>query len=306
MHQQTHQSIREDLDTLESFVQVGLNLPYGPYVLFKRLAARYPRHFIQFMERHRPGGGAGQPTTVDSQLPLAQAAVAELSATLEHYLTCPPQTGEERTAFQQALDGLENRLWMGTFREPGFTHFLDLDQYTDDPQGYGIESLFYHLDGPTLRIRLTGAEGDVRGTQTLVAGAAPGVKEALSGFLLHYRSQPGNRTGDNHYLWSNLFSRAEWDDISRQGWEVIAARQEAARQLGEHHELLAWCRAQGLDTRPEGSHETRWLASCPSGGNHPIRISTATSQWDCPYCRKKGGLQELREWIENTPTEGEK
>ena len=296
MHQQTHQSIREDLDTLESFVQLGLDLPYGPYLLFKRLAARYPRHFIRFMERHRPGRGAGQPTTVDEQLPLAWAAVAELSQTLEHYLAAPPQTDEERKAFQQALDCLENKRWMGRFHEPGYTHFLDLDQYTDDP-GVCIESFFYHLDGPTLHIRLTGAEGDVRGAQTLVVGTARGVKEALSTFLLHYRSQPGNRTGDNHYLWSNLFSRAEWDEVSRQGWEVISARQKAARQLGEHNELLAWCRSQGLDTRPEGSHETRWLASCPSGGNHPIQISIATNQWSCGYCRKKGGLAELKEWM---------
>lgn len=275
----------------------GLNLPYGPYVLFKRLAARYPLHFLRFMERHRPGGGAGQPTTVDKQLPLALAAVAELSASLEHYLTCPPQTDEERKAFQQALDGLENKLWMGHFHEPRFTHFLDLDQNTDDPQGYGIESLFYHLEDATLHIRLTGAEGEERGRQGLPADRAQGPKEALSAWLLHYFSQPGNRTGDNAYAWSNLFSRREFDELERQGWAVITGKREAARVRGQHNELLAWCRAHGLDTRPEGRNDTAWWASCPSGGNHPIMISTLTNRWSCGYCRKKGGLAELKEWM---------
>lgn len=70
------------------------------------------------------------------------------------------------------------------------------------------------------------------------------------------------------------------------------------------NELIRFCQDNKLNLRQAGSCISNWLASCPSGGNHAIMISTTSNEWGCGYCKKKGRLPELKQWVESKRRKG--
>jgi hypothetical protein len=72
-----------------------------------------------------------------------------------------------------------------------------------------------------------------------------------------------------------------------------------AIELYSDNELIKYCESINLHPRPEGYVPSNWLADCIRTGKHSIMISTIDNQWGCPYCSKKGGINELREWYES-------
>ena len=61
--------------------------------------------------------------------------------------------------------------------------------------------------------------------------------------------------------------------------------------------LISYMIQQKLNPKPTGFNENSWIAKCPSGGNHFLQVVTNTEKWGCGYCKRKGGLQELKNWI---------
>ena len=61
--------------------------------------------------------------------------------------------------------------------------------------------------------------------------------------------------------------------------------------------LIKYVKEQGLHPTPTGNAIGSWLAKCPNAKHHFIMISTKNDQWGCGYCRKKGGIKELKNWI---------
>jgi hypothetical protein len=62
--------------------------------------------------------------------------------------------------------------------------------------------------------------------------------------------------------------------------------------------LISYTRQQQLNPKPTGFNENSWTANCPSGGNHFIQIVTTNDQWGYGYCDRKGGLIELKQWLQ--------
>jgi hypothetical protein len=62
--------------------------------------------------------------------------------------------------------------------------------------------------------------------------------------------------------------------------------------------LISYTRQQQLNPKPTGFNENSWTANCPSGGNHFIQIVTTNDQWGYGYCHRKGGLIELKQWLQ--------
>lgn len=62
--------------------------------------------------------------------------------------------------------------------------------------------------------------------------------------------------------------------------------------------LLDAARRLGLNPTPNGDGKVHWVARCP-GANHTLTISTATETFGCGYCKRKGGISELEEFVES-------
>ena len=79
----------------------------------------------------------------------------------------------------------------------------------------------------------------------------------------------------------------------RAEWEVAQQAAEAWRSAP----LVQAAEALGLGPRPSGGKPTSWLANCP-GTSHWLMIHAGTGEWGCGYCCRKGGGEELREFVE--------
>jgi len=61
-------------------------------------------------------------------------------------------------------------------------------------------------------------------------------------------------------------------------------------------EIIEAAKALGLYTRPGGDHPDYWLSTCP-GTNHSLIIRASGNDFYCGYCRRKGGISELRAFV---------
>lgn len=124
-------------------------------------------------------------------------------------------------------------------------------------------------------------------------------KSILCQFLIDFLCTPGAFYGYPCYIESNLFSYDEFEELKKRSNEIIRERKEKIRNEGKDNPLIQYCESKGLQPEPEGL-PNNWQANCPSGGQHHIMISTASNQWGCGYCKKKGGLEELKEFVNPT------
>jgi len=61
-------------------------------------------------------------------------------------------------------------------------------------------------------------------------------------------------------------------------------------------EIIRVARELKLHPKPEGGGPFNWYARCPQT-NHSLMISSKSDQFGCGYCRRKGGAEELREFV---------
>jgi hypothetical protein len=70
---------------------------------------------------------------------------------------------------------------------------------------------------------------------------------------------------------------------------------EKARQ--RETEIIRVARELKLSPEPTGKGPDYWQAGCP-GGNHPVYINAADNEFGCGWCKRKGGPEELRAFVE--------
>ena len=57
--------------------------------------------------------------------------------------------------------------------------------------------------------------------------------------------------------------------------------------------IIKMARELGLDPCPAGHNDSVWMADCPRG-SHWIMISPSHNEFNCGYCRHRGGPAELQ------------
>jgi hypothetical protein len=260
---------------------------------FITLADGHPRRFYQLVNEVSP---STINESVQKHFLQIASTVKELKERLEHYLSA--FSIEESEDFRKTSEKLENVLWVKNFDREGFTHFLDIDQQCDWVEQV-VECFFYRLEASKLFINITDREGLNVSEHTLTVGDFIfDVKGLLSSFLVNYFVSPGFIHQELGYMWSNVFSKKQFDEILMKANETRSLNLSRARLLAEGNDLIQYCYQEGLYPRPEGNDETKWLANCPTGGNHLILISASSNNWGCGYCKRRGGLAELRQWID--------
>ena len=92
--------------------------------------------------------------------------------------------------------------------------------------------------------------------------------------------------------------------VDRQAYEAVRAelRREhdentEAALLEELNEIVIAAEELNLRPRPTGTGPHHWAANCP-GTNHTLMIESETNQFGCGYCRRNGGRDELRAFVE--------
>lgn len=130
------------------------------------------------------------------------------------------------------------------------------------------------------------------------------VKDEISGlkeFLTDLFSFSGNLDGNPFFLESEMISEKEFYKIKKRGSERMVERKNKIKEIGQNHPLIIYCTEHKLYPEPEGHSPYNWKANCPSGRQHHIMISTSSPEehsWGCGYCKKKGGLEELKQMMQ--------
>lgn len=75
----------------------------------------------------------------------------------------------------------------------------------------------------------------------------------------------------------------------------LEANAAAARE--KRSEIVAAAETLGLEPSPTGTGPNFWQARCPSGRPHYVYINAENNQFGCGYCERKGGPDELAEFV---------
>jgi hypothetical protein len=96
---------------------------------------------------------------------------------------------------------------------------------------------------------------------------------------------------------SELFSKQEFevDIVGKMKREKQQIKDET---LSKETPIIAFLKEQGLEPIPSGTALDSWMARCPNGRKHFIRIVASSDEWGCGYCKRKGTQSELEKWIQ--------
>jgi hypothetical protein len=98
------------------------------------------------------------------------------------------------------------------------------------------------------------------------------------------------------FIDSSVLSKAEFEAM------IQSIKDEKHRQAtmanAKQTPLIDFLKKNNLYPEPTGNNSHSWVARCPSGGKHFIMVVTKDDKWGCGYCKRKGGLEELKKWIQ--------
>jgi hypothetical protein len=79
---------------------------------------------------------------------------------------------------------------------------------------------------------------------------------------------------------------------------------EAAQRV-EKASIITLASELGLNPRPAGHNGSAWMADCPRR-SHWIMLSPSLNEFGCGYCRRKGGLVELKAFADYVRSQWQK
>jgi hypothetical protein len=154
-------------------------------------------------------------------------------------------------------------------------------------------------DGPLLGLIEAGPDrapraADLEGVHRAVA--TPGDKEATAAALLRhlFRSRAGFAR-PARFLARGMVGEDEYRGLVDE-LEAELDRNAAAARAREST-IVATSRTLGLHPEPTGTTPDQWKANCPET-NHPLYMDAAQELFFCGWCRRKGGPDELRFFVE--------
>ena len=86
--------------------------------------------------------------------------------------------------------------------------------------------------------------------------------------------------------------------LTEHKWELIVEKFSVKTTTTFSSRFLDFLREKGLQPQPYDEEKGQWVAKCPSGAKHSIMISAYFDEFGCGWCKKKGGKQELKDWIQ--------
>ncbi|MBJ6119012.1 hypothetical protein JAO76_12465 [Pontibacter sp. BT310] len=183
-----------------------------------------------------------------------------------------------------------------------FTYFLTVFESGEMGLEIGETRLYYNIDGGQLKVLSEFRAGeyykrhypDAMSVHTMnLRDSTATIKNILGDFIIEYITSSLVRNYP-HFVGSALFTHDEYNNLYNISLELVRKQQEKAKL--NTTELTELCSRYRLNPVPVDDDGNSWKANCPSGGHHWIMI--AADSWGCGYCKKKGGVEELVNWLE--------
>ncbi|MGZ4951142.1 MAG: tetratricopeptide repeat protein [Halobacteriota archaeon] len=101
------------------------------------------------------------------------------------------------------------------------------------------------------------------------------------------------------FLAGGIISESAYNNLVKRIDQELEENAQKARE--NETEIIKVARELGLYPRPTGKGITHWWASCPSirkpAFSHPLYIDAAENYFGCGWCKRKGGVEELRAFV---------
>lgn len=91
------------------------------------------------------------------------------------------------------------------------------------------------------------------------------------------------------YKTSQVFTTHDWERMSAQWVQKTVSKFTTP--------FIEFLKENSLFPRPYDQQRGLWTASCPNVAKHPLMLNVFQEKFGCGWCRKKGGLEELKEWM---------
>jgi hypothetical protein len=185
-------------------------------------------------------------------------------------------------------------------KEREYKHFLRYDQLSIEGVEFGYTDLFFDFNQTTIFIKkLDHRNKEEKELQFPLKSEAENIIAELKDFIITIMSDKYNFVGRPVFVQSRIFSKALFEEMLKQGINLMNEKHDLAVRLNSENELIIYCKSIGLNPEPDGSRPTNWEANCLSGGQHRLMISTESNEWGCGYCKRKGDINSLRKWYES-------
>jgi len=98
----------------------------------------------------------------------------------------------------------------------------------------------------------------------------------------------------DRYVAPGIVDRSGFENLVGQIEKELKVNREKARS--RETEIVRVARKLGLFPQPTGTGPSLWQARCPGTG-HPLYINAAVNEFGCGWCRRKGGVKDLRAFV---------
>lgn len=185
-------------------------------------------------------------------------------------------------------------------KERDYKHFLRYDQLSIEGVEFGYTDLFFDFNQTTIFIKkFDHRNKEEKELQFPLKSEAANIIAELIDFIITIMSDKYNFVGRPVFVQSNFFSKSLFEEMLKQGINLMNEKHDLAVRLNAENELIIYCKSIGLNPEPNGSGPTNWEANCLSGGQHRLMISTESNEWGCGYCKRKGDINSLQKWYES-------
>ncbi len=105
------------------------------------------------------------------------------------------------------------------------------------------------------------------------------------------------------FIAGGIVEKAAYQRVVRDLKRELERSEREAR--ARETEIIRTAQELGLHPRPSGTGPDSWYANCP-GKNHPLYITATAESFGCGWCKRKGGVEDLRTFVEERAKEGQR
>jgi len=122
------------------------------------------------------------------------------------------------------------------------------------------------------------------------------IKINLKEMLIKYLKAGRFYGGYLYFVESTLFTACEFTRIIEAVKNELEVLKDEAGNLKTP--FIDYLEKTNFNPKPTGNTKHSWIIGCPNAeGKHFLMISALNDEWGCGYCKKKGNLEEFKNWM---------
>jgi hypothetical protein len=119
----------------------------------------------------------------------------------------------------------------------------------------------------------------------------------------YFGSGAGTPLGVEHMTAAGYISSAQFELLHQRVLSDGVRREREHKEWSQlarenESEIIRVARELGLHPEPAGFGPVQWYARCPAKSLHRLMITTSKDEFGCGYCRVRGGVEELRRFVD--------